>query len=60
MLSILDFLDYCRQEKIHVVKQRHLLGGRWLRTGRLPHLNNLLAHIGLFVITRKVGVMNLQ
>ena len=60
VLSILDFLDYCRQEKIHVVKQRHLIGGRWLRTGRLPHLNNLLAHIGLFVITRKVGVMNLQ
>lgn len=51
VLSIRDFFDYCRIEKIRVVQERYLVAGRWLK--RLPvAASNLLCHIGLFVITK--------
>jgi methionine biosynthesis protein MetW len=55
VLSIADFFDYCRREKIKVVHERYLIAGRWWR-GALPlRLSNPLTHIGLFVITRTDG-----
>jgi methionine biosynthesis protein MetW len=52
VLSIKDFFDYCRREGIRIVHQRYLIGGRWVRRTFWPKATNLLAHIGLFVITR--------
>jgi methionine biosynthesis protein MetW len=49
VLSIVDFFDYCRLNRITVVQERYLTAGRWVK--KLP-LRNLLCHIGLFVITR--------
>jgi methionine biosynthesis protein MetW len=53
ILSIKDFFDYCRREKIRIVHQRYLIGGRWIRKMVFPVLNNILTQIGLFVITRR-------
>jgi methionine biosynthesis protein MetW len=53
VLSIKDFFDYCQRHAIKIVEQRYLIGGRWVRSPRLPRAVNLLAHIGLFVITRR-------
>lgn len=53
VLSIQDFFDFCKKEHIRVVRQRYLLFGRWMRSGGWRWAVNLLAHIGLFVITRK-------
>lgn len=52
VLSIQDFFDYCRKEKIAIVHQRYLMGGRWVKRFYWKRAVNLLAHIGLFVITR--------
>jgi len=52
VLSIRDFFNYCNEQQIHVAKSRYLIGKRWLRHIPLTSAN-LLAHIGLFVITRK-------
>jgi methionine biosynthesis protein MetW len=51
VLSIRDFFDYCRRQSIQVAQERYLMAGRWLRRAPLA-ASNLLAHIGLFVITR--------
>jgi len=53
VLSIKDFLDYCRFQRIRIVQQRYLIGGRWVRTAFWRPATNLLAHIGMFVITRQ-------
>ncbi|MGD9364734.1 MAG: methionine biosynthesis protein MetW [Desulfobacteraceae bacterium] len=52
VLSIKDFFDYCRKEKIDVVRQRYLIGRRWVQSAFWRAGANLLAQIGLFVITR--------
>lgn len=52
VLSIRDFFDYCRQQRIDVVQARYLMAGRWVQRFPGMVLTNLLAHIGLFVITR--------
>jgi methionine biosynthesis protein MetW len=52
VLSIQDFFDYCQREKISIVHQRYLMGGRWVKRLFWKRAVNLLAHIGLFVITR--------
>lgn len=52
VLSIKDFFDYCRKEKIDVVRQRYLIGGSWVQSAFWRAATNLLAQIGLFVITR--------
>ena len=52
VLSILDFFDFCRQRGIQIEEQRYLIGGRWVRSAPWTWATNLLAHIGLFVITR--------
>jgi methionine biosynthesis protein MetW len=53
VLSIKDFFDYCRIHQIRIVHRRHLIGGRWVRSPLWAPVVNLLAHIGLYVITRK-------
>ncbi len=53
VLSIKDFLDYCRREHIEIVQQRYLIGGRWVRSAVWKKATNLLARIGMFVITRQ-------
>ena len=53
VLSIHDFMAFCRTEKITVVSQRLRVGERWLSGAWLPGAGNLLAQIGLFVISRK-------
>ncbi|MBR9981402.1 MAG: methionine biosynthesis protein MetW [Desulfatitalea sp.] len=53
VLSIRDFFDYCRHQRIGVVQERYLMAGRWVRRSPGMALTNLLAHIGLFVITRQ-------
>ena len=52
VLSIRDFFDYCRREKIKVLHERYLIAGRWLRNALPIRLTNILTHIGIFVITR--------
>lgn len=52
VLSILDFFDFCRQHQISIADQRYLIGGHWVRSASWRWATNLLAHIGLFVITR--------
>lgn len=53
VLSIKDFFDYCKKEKIKIVQQRYLIGGRWVRSAVWRTATNLFARIGLFVITRR-------
>jgi methionine biosynthesis protein MetW len=53
VLSIKDFFDYCGQEKIDIVQQRYLIGGRWVRSAFWRSATNLLAHIGMFMVTRR-------
>jgi hypothetical protein len=52
VLSIKDFFDYCRKKRIDIVHQRYLIGGRWIKKPFWQRATNLLAHIGLFVITQ--------
>jgi methionine biosynthesis protein MetW len=53
VLSIKDFYDYCRRHHIRIVHRRHLIGRRWMRSVLWLPAVNLLAHIGLYVITKK-------
>jgi methionine biosynthesis protein MetW len=53
VLSIKDFFDFCRIHRIEIVHRRHLIGGRWVRSPLWSPVVNLLAHVGLYVITRK-------
>ena len=53
VLSIKDFFDYCRLNRIRIVHHRHLIGGRWVRSPLWSTVANLLAHIGLYGVTRK-------
>jgi methionine biosynthesis protein MetW len=53
VLSIKDFFDYCQKEKIDIVQQRYLIGGRWVRSAFWKTATNLMAHVGMFMITRK-------
>jgi methionine biosynthesis protein MetW len=52
VLSIKDFFDYCRRRAITIVEQRYLLGRRWMRRAPIFGLANMMAQVGLFVITR--------
>ncbi len=53
VLSIKDFFDFCAREGIEIVRQRYLIGGRWVGSAIWKKAANLLAGIGMFVITRK-------
>ncbi len=53
VLSIKDFFDYCNKERIEIVQQRYLIGRRWVRSTAWRTATNLLARIGMFVITRQ-------
>jgi methionine biosynthesis protein MetW len=55
VLSIKDFHDYCRKEKIKVVQERYQIGRRWLRSDLWKPATNLMARVGLFVITRHIA-----
>jgi methionine biosynthesis protein MetW len=52
VLSIKDFHDYCRKEKIRIVKKRYQIGRRWFRSYLWEPAINLMASVGLYVITR--------
>lgn len=52
VLSFKDFFDYCRKNTITIVKQRYMLGRRWMRRAPFFRLANMMAQVGLFVITR--------
>ena len=54
VLSIKDFHDYCRQEKIRIVEKRYQIGRRWFRSHLWEPAINLMAGVGLYVITRHV------
>ena len=54
VLSIKDFHDYCRQEKIRIVEERYQIGSRWLQGHLWKPATNLMARVGLFVITRQI------
>jgi hypothetical protein len=53
VLSIKDFYDYCGREGIEIVRQRFLVGKRWVSSAIWKGAANLLAGIGMFVITRR-------
>jgi methionine biosynthesis protein MetW len=53
VLSIKDFFDYCRLNRIRIVHRRQLIGGRWVRSPLWLSAVNMLAHIGLYAVTRK-------
>jgi methionine biosynthesis protein MetW len=53
VLSIRDFMAFCGAEKISIVSRRLRIGEHWVRGGVPPAAGNLLAQIGLFVITRR-------
>lgn len=52
VLSIKDFHDYCRKEKIRIVEKRYRIGRRWFRSYLWEPAINLMASVGLYVITR--------
>lgn len=52
VLSIQDFHDYCRKERIRIVQEQYQIGTRWFRTHLCKPAANLLARVGLYVITR--------
>ena len=52
VLSIKDFYDYCRKEKITIVQERYQIGRSWIRSDLWKPYVNLMARVGLFVITR--------
>ncbi len=52
VLSILDFFDFCRVQGITIEQKRYLIGSRWVRSAMWSWATNLMAHIGLFVITK--------
>jgi methionine biosynthesis protein MetW len=55
VLSIKDFHDYCRKEKIRIVEKRYQIGRRWFRGHLWKPAINLMAGVGLYVITRETG-----
>jgi methionine biosynthesis protein MetW len=58
VLSIKDFHDYCRKEKIRIVEKRYQIGRRWFRGHLWKPAINLMAGVGLYVITRETGLTN--
>ena len=52
VLTIRDFRAFCRQEKLAIVGEHYLILNRWRRGLPARQSANLLAHIGLFVVTR--------
>lgn len=52
VLSIKDFYDYCRKERIRIVQEQCQMGSHWFRSRLWKPATNLLARVGLYVITR--------
>ena len=52
VLTIRDFRAFCRQEDLAIVAAHYLILNRWRRHFLASKTANLLAHIGLFVVTR--------
>lgn len=53
VLSFKDFHDYCRKERIRIVQEQYQMGSRWFRSRLCQPAANLLARVGLYVITRQ-------
>ncbi|MBW2367864.1 MAG: methionine biosynthesis protein MetW [Deltaproteobacteria bacterium] len=52
VLTIRDFMAFCREEHIRIVKKEYLMGTRWRSARPFQPFANLFAGLGLFVITR--------
>jgi methionine biosynthesis protein MetW len=52
VLTIRDFRAFCREENLRIVAEHYLILNQWRRHFLARHSANLLAHIGLFVVTR--------
>lgn len=52
VLTIRDFRAFCAEENLCIVSEYHLIMNKWRRQLAARLGANLLAHIGLFVITR--------
>jgi len=52
-LTIRDFQDYCRREGVAIVQEGYLIGEKWRRMRLWRLMANPLAHVGLFLITRR-------
>ncbi len=52
VLTIRDFKAFCQEESLRIVAQHYLIMNRWRRHLPARLSANLLAHIGLFVVTR--------
>jgi methionine biosynthesis protein MetW len=52
-LTVSDMRDYCRREKIKIIRENYLIGSAWHSAALWHFLANTFAHIGLFVITRR-------
>ena len=52
VLTIRDFRAFCREENLRIVAEYDLIMNKWRRHLPARLCANLLAHIGLFVVTR--------
>lgn len=52
VLTIRDFRTFCRREKLSIVAAHYLILNKWRRHFLARQSANLLAHIGIFVVTR--------
>lgn len=52
VLTIRDFNAFCRQENLSIVAAHYLILNKWRRHVLARQCANLMAHIGIFVVTR--------
>jgi methionine biosynthesis protein MetW len=52
VLTIRDFNAFCRQENLAIVAAHYLILNKWRRHVLARQSANLMAHIGIFVVTR--------
>jgi hypothetical protein len=53
-LIVKDMRDYCRREKMKIIRENYLIGSTWHTDHLWRYPVNTFAHMGLFVITRSV------
>ncbi|MGD9330745.1 MAG: methionine biosynthesis protein MetW [Desulfobacterales bacterium] len=52
VLTIKDFRAFCREENLRIVTAYYLIMNKWRRHLPAARMANLVAHIGIFVLTR--------
>jgi len=55
VLTIKDFRAFCREENLRIVSEHLLILNQWRRHWLARRSANLLAHIGIFVVTHNGG-----